>query len=94
MTCFSYFKAAALCLTLASCGMLPGSGNSGTDPTDPCGAKGYTQLLGTSLAAATLPADLNDRVIRPGEAQTQDFDPSRLNIEVNEAGMIIGLSCG
>jgi len=92
---------AVLCtLTLTGCVafpfVVPASlvGGDAADPTDPCGAKGYTSLLGASLAAVTLPADLNDRVIRPGEVRTQDFDASRLNIEVTEDGTIIGLSCG
>lgn len=91
----------ALCaITLSGCVALPFVvpaslvGGETADTTDPCGAKGYTSLLGSQLAAVTLPADLNDRVIRPGEVQTQDFDASRLNIEVTEDGTIIGLSCG
>lgn len=64
------------------------------DPTDPCGAQGYSSLLGSSLAAVTLPADLNDRVVRPGDAVTFDYDPTRLNIELNDDGLIVGLSCG
>ena len=66
----------------------------GVDPTDPCGAQNYTALLGTPLAAATLPADLNSRVLRPGAAATTDYVPARLNIEVDEDGTVIGLSCG
>lgn len=76
--------------------MLPSFGDKTpeVDPTDPCGAQGYTGLLGSSLAAVTLPADLNDRVLRPGDAATTDYDPSRLNIELDETDTIIGLSCG
>ena len=74
-------------------GMLPG-GDPAVDATDPCGAQDYTALLGAPLAAVTLPADLNDRVLRPGDMATTDYDPSRLNIELDDAGTIIGLSCG
>ena len=73
---------------------VPGLGGSDVDPTDPCGAQGYTSLLGANLAAVTLPADLNDRVLRPGDLATADYDPSRLNIELDDSGTIIGLSCG
>ncbi len=88
--------------TLATIALLTGCGTIGNltgnapavDPTDPCGAKGYSSLLGSPLAAVTLPADLNDRVIRPGDAVTQDYVESRLNLELDESGTIIGLSCG
>ena len=69
-------------------------GRSVIDPTDPCGAKGYSSLLGAPLAAVTLPADLNDRVLQPGAAATTDYDPTRLNLELDASGTIIGLSCG
>ena len=82
-------------LLLAGCsGTSPSAGGDAVDPTDPCGAKGYSSLLGAPLAAVTLPADLNDRVIQPGTAATTDFDPSRLNLELDANGTIIGLSCG
>lgn len=64
------------------------------DETDPCGAQGHTALLGANIAAVTLPADLNDRVIGPNDAVTMDFVSDRLNIETNADGLIIGLSCG
>jgi hypothetical protein len=73
------------------------AGNSGNEPVDetaPCGAQGHTALLGSTIAAVTLPADLNDRVVGPNSVMTTDYDPSRLNIETNADGMIIGLSCG
>lgn len=78
-------------------GLLPGRSDTGdatVDPTDPCGAQNFTALLGSPLAAVTLPADLNDRVLRPGDLATTDYDPSRLNIELDDGGTIIGLSCG
>jgi hypothetical protein len=70
------------------------STNGDVDETDPCGAQGHTALLGSNIAAVTLPADLNDRVIGPNDAVTADFSPQRLNIETDADGLIIGLSCG
>ena len=81
-------------LTLAGCSAIPGGSAEAVDPTDPCGAQGHTSLLGSNFAAVTLPANLNDRVVGPGTVVTQDYDPSRLNIETTADGMIIGLSCG
>lgn len=87
----------AMVLITAACDRIPnipGLSGDDIDPTDPCGAQDYTSLLGSPLAAVTLPADLNDRVLRPGDLATTDYDPSRLNIELDEGGTIIGLSCG
>lgn len=82
-------------------GLLPGAvsadpapAETPVDPTDPCGAQGYTALLGSNLAAVTLPAGLNSRVLRPDQAATTDYIPARLNVEVDADGTIIGLSCG
>lgn len=93
------FDLCAICIVscvLAGCANITSIAGSDTavDETDPCGAQGYTSLLGTSLAAVTLPANLNDRVVRPDEAVTQDYDPTRLNLELNSDDMIVGLSCG
>ena len=61
---------------------------------DTCGANDYASLIGTPLAAVTLPADLNDRVIEPDSAVTMDFVPERLNIYLDDAGIITQLTCG
>lgn len=84
----------ALAVMLSGCGAISGGSDGPVDPTDPCGAQGYTSFLGSNIAAVTLPADLNDRVVGPDSVVTTDFDPSRLNIETNADGLIIGLSCG
>lgn len=78
------------CVTIAS---VVGADDT-VDNTDPCGAQGYTALLGSSIAAVTLPANLNDRVVHAGDAVTLDYDPTRLNLELNADDMIVGLSCG
>lgn len=90
------FFATSLCAaaTLAGCSAIPGGGGGAVDPTDPCGAQDYTSFLGSNIAAITLPADLNDRVVGPDTVVTTDYDPSRLNIETTADGLVIGLSCG
>ncbi|UWQ21966.1 I78 family peptidase inhibitor [Jannaschia sp. W003] len=82
--------AAALLLALAACAGAP------PEPTaaDPCGATGYAGLVGRNIAAVTLPADLNARIIRPDTAVTMDFRPDRLNVDVQSDGTITGLRCG
>ena len=61
---------------------------------DSCGAYDYEGLVGTKLAAVTLPADLGARIIGPDTAVTQDYRPDRLNIHTGEDGTITELTCG
>lgn len=61
---------------------------------DACGASGYQSLVGRPLAAVTLPADVNTRVIEPDSAVTLDYKPERLNIRLNEEGRIVEVYCG
>ena len=61
---------------------------------DACGASGYQSLLGASLAAVTLPEDVNVRVIRPGDAVTMDHREDRMNIELDDDGTITRVYCG
>ena len=62
--------------------------------TDACGASGYQSLMGTNIAAITLPAELNHRIIGPNDAYTEDYVPSRLNIFTDENGVVIEVRCG
>ncbi|WP_157937723.1 I78 family peptidase inhibitor [Oceaniglobus roseus] len=60
-----------------------------------CGASGYESLVGTNIAAVTLPDRGRDmRLIRPGDAVTMDFRETRLNIEIDDAGVIQRVYCG
>lgn len=62
---------------------------------DACGAAALQDLVGqpaSVLAAMTFPAPT--RVIRPGQAVTMDYNPARLNIEVNAAEIIFRVGCG
>ncbi|MEJ6396835.1 I78 family peptidase inhibitor [Yoonia sp. 208BN28-4] len=82
---------ALIVLLLSACA--PAVTPGGTAP-DTCGKDDYAALVGANLAAVTLPADLNDRVIGPDDAVTLDFQPDRLNFFVDEAGLITRISCG
>ena len=44
------------------------------------------------LAAMTFPA--GTRILRPGDAITEDYGPSRLNIEIDLHEIISGVHCG
>jgi hypothetical protein len=84
-------------LGLAGCAAYP-ENPAGPAPegagADACGLVDYGWLRGSNIAAVTLPADLNDRIIRPGMAVTKDYRPDRLNIVVDENGTVTDLYCG
>lgn len=60
----------------------------------PCNRTDYTGLLGASLAATTLPSDANIRVVMMGDGVTMDFDPQRVNLQIDAAGRIADVTCG
>ncbi|MEM8696105.1 MAG: I78 family peptidase inhibitor [Pseudomonadota bacterium] len=59
-----------------------------------CPADQSQSLVGAQLAAVTLPAGLNMRIINPGDAVTQDFQPGRMNIMLDRNGVITRIDCG
>jgi hypothetical protein len=69
---------------------------TGEPAVDMCQAAAYQGVLGQSID------DLDDwllvqqpfRVIRPGEAVTEDFSPSRLNIRLDAADRVVAVDCG
>lgn len=67
----------------------------GLPPADACGAPGLQGLVGQDrrvLASMTFPSPT--RVIEPGMAVTMDYNPTRLNIELDAGGRIIRVTCG
>jgi hypothetical protein len=80
-------------LTLLACA--PATDGPNRVPlTGTCDAAGYSAMVGLNIATVTLPADLEQRVIYPGQAVTMDFRPNRMNIEVSETGTIRRIYCG
>ncbi|SFO93257.1 I78 family peptidase inhibitor [Tranquillimonas alkanivorans] len=75
-------------------GCAPMDEASGPTGEGSCGADGYGSLVGAQLAAVTMPADLNARIIGPDTMVTQDYQPGRLNIVVDEDGYITRVYCG
>ena len=64
-----------------------------TRAPDTCGAANYADLLNQPReAAASVPEP--KRVVGPGDIVTSDYIPNRVNIGVNEAGIITELGCG
>jgi hypothetical protein len=59
---------------------------------DACGAAQYASLVGSNIAAVTLPTG-SHRVIAPDTMVTMDFSATRLNIITNAEGVITELAC-
>ena len=70
---------------------------SGLEPTDrspsSCGAESFDGLVGRKFDP-TIDLPKGTRVIRPGEFVTQDYIPQRLNIRLDENGVVISVKCG
>ncbi|MEO0388169.1 MAG: I78 family peptidase inhibitor [Pseudomonadota bacterium] len=61
-----------------------------------CGANQAGDLVGQSLidlTDATFPATVT-RFINPGDAITEDVRPDRMNITLDENGVVTGVFCG
>jgi hypothetical protein len=61
---------------------------------DTCNAAQYAGLIGKPATdSAVPPASRQVRHIRPDSVVTMDFSETRLNIDINAAGVITGLRC-
>lgn len=60
---------------------------------DTCGAAQYRGLIGSNIAAVTLPAESGIRIIQPDTPVTQDFRPDRLNVITDANGVITSVEC-
>lgn len=89
-----YIALAAAGLALAAC--QPTTRTTVITPAPAaCDATPYQQWIGkdaSSLISIDTPDNM--RVIRPDAAVTVDFDPSRLNVETNQRGVITAVRCG
>jgi Peptidase inhibitor I78 family len=87
-----------LTLGLAAC-QTPAPPSPDRLPPEPapneCGAGGMQDLMGkhrSVFAAMTLPR--GTRIIEPGMAITEDYGPTRLNIDLAKDGRITRVWCG
>ena len=67
-----------------------------TDPAaDTCNMAQYASLVGKPATDPGVPAaGPTVRIIKPDTQVTMDFSATRLNIDVNGAGVITGMKCG
>lgn len=61
---------------------------------DTCGLDSYQSFIGQPAAAATYPAGDNVRVVQPGEILSQVYMADRVNLYVDEAGVVQRIICG
>jgi hypothetical protein len=81
----------ALCLALAAC--VPTAETPPPQGDDTCGSAPWQARAGQPVALfPDIPPGA--RVIRPGDAVTEDFSPTRLNIDLDDAGRILRAWCG
>ena len=88
-------------LSVAACGSVSiepkGQDIPAKDPAllAPCGADKRPDLVGMSLEQLMQVEILRPvRVIRPGDAVTEDFFPARLNIYLTATDHVAALACG
>lgn len=73
----------------------PGPVSPDLPPADACGAPDLQGLVGQNRSVLeTMRFAGPVRVIEPGMAVTMDYNPARLNIELNDAGRILRVTCG
>lgn len=98
--------AAGLALTACSAigNGMPDSGNALDTPRfddarpvgdDSCGAEARSYLIGQPVSEVDLDTLARTvRVIRPGDAVTMDHRPDRLNLDLDDNGVILRPWCG
>ncbi|MAU46606.1 MAG: hypothetical protein CMP09_17675 [Yangia sp.] len=89
MTAIHRVSAAALLL-----GLLAACEPEMVEEAGACSPERFTPLIGSNIAAVTLPADANIRVLAPNSVMTMDFNPTRVNIKHNAEGVITEVTCG
>jgi hypothetical protein len=94
--------AGALVLALQACAQpaAPPPPQRPAAPEGQCNSAGAEFAIGhvageaLSSQAATRAGASRVRVLRPGQMVTQEFDASRLNLEVDASGRVVRVRCG
>lgn len=84
-------------LLLAGCGaaIAPTAGNRApaANAPDTCNAAAHQGLVGLD-AASSLALPEPKRLYGPNDAVTSDFNPARLNVQLDEIDNIVAITCG
>ncbi len=89
-----------LLVALAGCGSRDSANDQPAQADGLCNADAVQDMRGQFASAETVEQTRlragaeKVRVLAPGDRATMDFNPQRLNIEIDEAEMIQRLSCG
>lgn len=85
----------SLVAVLLAVGCDAGTGD-GAEADGDCNAHAHRGLIGQPLSDPASVAALAPKVrlIRPGDAVTMDFQPDRLNVELDAAGRVVRVHCG
>jgi hypothetical protein len=89
----------ALLALLAGCSSQPAS-QSTAEISGDCNVDNLSGVLGQSASAELIEQVQQQanaktlRVLAPGDAATMDYNPQRLNIDIDESEVIIRLTCG
>ena len=82
-------------VALSGCGLVGGVDPEVAEQLGTCGADAYVNQLGEPLRDAVLPRGPEIRVVTPSMlGSLGETVPTRLNLELDEAGVIIGVYCG
>ena len=73
-----------------------------TEPLDPaqdlalltCGAHKTIKFVGQPISEVQPELPENTRMIRPEDVVTQDYNTARMNVAINESGIITKIDCG
>ena len=71
-----------------------GTGSAGLADIELCDAADYRPLIGSNIAATTLPAGPRLRAFSVDDIVTQEYIPQRTNIIYQPDGTIIRVECG
>lgn len=70
------------------------TGSAPTVMARTCDLPKHQTLVGKNIGEVNFPAALNRRVISSGMPITEDYNPNRLNVFVDEKGWIARVTCG
>ena len=99
MTLRHHLTSLTLLALLAGCSSQPPAQQT-AEITGDCSVDNLSGVLGQNASAelieqVQLQANAKTlRVLAPGDAATMDYNPQRLNIDIDESEVIIRLTCG
>lgn len=82
-------------LLLAGCGaaVVPMAGSTPATAPDTCNAAAHQKLIGQD-AASSLALPEPKRLYGPNDPVTTDYNPARLNVQLDAIDNIVAITCG